>query len=251
MNVDFGKQFLEARTRENISLEKASADTKIRAEYLAKIEEGDLEMGLPEIYARGFINIYAKYLRLDVHQIMSSCPIKPFEVLDSKVKKNAFSAIVSNEKDAEINDQAAVPEITQPKKSLSGAYKKIKNFCFGTPKRMWISLGSILALLLLMIIIPLIHSHHKRTISKTEVTKALATEQEITLASTGNVKVVVRDKITSERIFSGTLGNGEIKKIKYSRPIQVFYDRGEFLLIRQPNNEQLYPQPGRGGLEIK
>ena len=251
MNVDFGKQFLEARTRENISLEKASADTKIRAEYLAKIEEGDLEMGLPEIYARGFINIYAKYLRLDVNKIMASCPIKPFEVLDSKVKKNAFSAIVTNEKDTEVNDQVAVSEMTPPKKSLSGTCKKIKNFCFGTSKRMWISLGTILALLLLIITIPIIHSHQKRTISKAEVTKALATEQEITLASTGNVKVVVRDKTSSERIFSGTLGNGEIKKIKYSRPIQVFYDRGEFLLIRQPNNEQLYPQPGRGGLEIK
>ncbi len=61
----------EARLAKKISLEQAETATKIRAKFLAGIEE-DRYSGLPSVsYAKGFVKNYAEYLGLDSNTVLA------------------------------------------------------------------------------------------------------------------------------------------------------------------------------------
>lgn len=63
--MTIGEKLTEARTRKGISIREAAEATKIRGEYLATMEENAFAINLPEIYKRGFLRNYARYLKLD------------------------------------------------------------------------------------------------------------------------------------------------------------------------------------------
>ena len=60
-----GERLEEARKRKGISLREASEATKIRSDFLGNIEQNKFDFDLPDIYKRGFIKNYARYLRID------------------------------------------------------------------------------------------------------------------------------------------------------------------------------------------
>ena len=59
-----GERLEEARKRKGISIREAAEGTKIRGDYLHKFESNQFDIKLPEIYVRGFLRIYANYLKL-------------------------------------------------------------------------------------------------------------------------------------------------------------------------------------------
>jgi cytoskeleton protein RodZ len=59
-----GERLEEARKRKGISIREAAEATKIRGDYLHKFESNQFDIKLPEIYVRGFIRIYANFLKL-------------------------------------------------------------------------------------------------------------------------------------------------------------------------------------------
>ncbi len=60
-----GKKLEEARNRKGISIREASESTKIRGDFLSAFEEGRFDVNLPEVYLRGFIRVYARFLGID------------------------------------------------------------------------------------------------------------------------------------------------------------------------------------------
>lgn len=66
-----GERLEEARKRKGISLREASEATKIRSDFLGYIEQSKFDFDLPEIYKRGFIGNYARYLKLDPEKILT------------------------------------------------------------------------------------------------------------------------------------------------------------------------------------
>jgi len=68
---NLGAQFLEARKAKGVTLRDAADVTKIRADVLQNIENGNFDFDLPDVYKRGFIRIYAHFLRLDPAAIMT------------------------------------------------------------------------------------------------------------------------------------------------------------------------------------
>lgn len=64
-----GKRFEEARKRKGVSLREAAEATKLRTDYLAGFENDDFDIGVPEIYVRGFIKLYARYLGFDLAEV--------------------------------------------------------------------------------------------------------------------------------------------------------------------------------------
>lgn len=66
-----GERLEEARKRKGISLREAAEATKIRSDFLSNIEQNKFDFELPEIYKRGFIKNYARYLKLDPEKIMT------------------------------------------------------------------------------------------------------------------------------------------------------------------------------------
>ena len=58
-----GERLEEARKRKGISLREAAEATKIRSDFLGYIEQNKMDFSLPEIYKRGFLKNYARYLK--------------------------------------------------------------------------------------------------------------------------------------------------------------------------------------------
>ena len=253
MKGDFESQFTEARTRLSITLEQAASATKIRVNYLMAIEAGDYNSSLPDIYWRGFTRIYAKFLHLDEEEIMKQCPIKTPEVVDKTAHKGLFTSVMDNEREIEEESHGGVNDsvpLAQRTKWLKEMVQKIKS----NKKISIIAFSTIAILLMLVILIKSFSGHRdstKRLAKEAEKVLVDVKESTLSLVATNRVKVVVRSKNTGEKIFVGNLTPGEVKKISYSEPIQVFYENGEHLMIKQADGEQIYPQPGRGGIEIK
>ncbi|HEY1793063.1 MAG TPA: helix-turn-helix domain-containing protein [Opitutaceae bacterium] len=66
-----GERLEEARKKKGISIREAAEATKIRGEYLQKFEGNQFEIGLTDIYTRGFLRGYANYLRLPSDRILA------------------------------------------------------------------------------------------------------------------------------------------------------------------------------------
>jgi cytoskeleton protein RodZ len=66
-----GERLEEARKKKGISIREAAEATKIRGEYLQKFEGNQFEIGLTDIYTRGFLKGYANYLRIPSDRLLN------------------------------------------------------------------------------------------------------------------------------------------------------------------------------------
>ena len=66
----FGEYLRRERKLRNISLEDISEATKISPHLLKAIEEAQLEMLPTEVYVKGFLRAYSKYVGLDDNDVV-------------------------------------------------------------------------------------------------------------------------------------------------------------------------------------
>jgi transcriptional regulator with XRE-family HTH domain len=66
-----GERLEEARKRKGVSIREAAEATKIRGDYLLAMEDNSFEIDLPQIYIRGFLRNYARYLKLDPNKALT------------------------------------------------------------------------------------------------------------------------------------------------------------------------------------
>lgn len=69
---NLGDILKEARTAKGVSIRDAADATKIRGDFLSNMEAGDFNFNLPEIYKRGFLRLYAEYLKLDKDAVLAN-----------------------------------------------------------------------------------------------------------------------------------------------------------------------------------
>jgi len=69
--ASIGEIFAEARRAKGITLKDVEKSIKIRAKYVAAIEENDFKVIPGQAYVVGFINTYANYLGLDGKDLIS------------------------------------------------------------------------------------------------------------------------------------------------------------------------------------
>ena len=69
---ELGDLIRSARERKGVTLEQASADTRIRRAYLDAIEDGDFRIFPGTAYATGFLRNYASYLGLNSDEILQT-----------------------------------------------------------------------------------------------------------------------------------------------------------------------------------
>jgi cytoskeleton protein RodZ len=60
----------EARDQKGITISKASEDTRISKKFLESLEKEDYKIFPAEVYLKGFLRIYAKYLGLNPEEIL-------------------------------------------------------------------------------------------------------------------------------------------------------------------------------------
>jgi cytoskeletal protein RodZ len=67
-----GPALRQARLRQGKSLEEASRETRIRAEYLQALERESFDTFLGDVYVRGFLRSYSGYLGLDADRVLGA-----------------------------------------------------------------------------------------------------------------------------------------------------------------------------------
>jgi cytoskeletal protein RodZ len=77
-----GEILLEAREKKGINLHQAARDTKIKLDYLEKLEANEFGKLIAPTYAKSFLRIYAEYLGVDVKPLLDQfqnlhAPAKP------------------------------------------------------------------------------------------------------------------------------------------------------------------------------
>lgn len=66
-----GERLEEARKKKGITIREAAEATKIRGDYLTKFEGNQFNIGLTDLYVRGFLRNYALYLHLPADRIVN------------------------------------------------------------------------------------------------------------------------------------------------------------------------------------
>ena len=85
-----GAILYEARVAKNISLSDLEARTKIRSQYLAALEQGELDQLPGEVYVRGFLRSYAKAVGLAPDDIMV---LQPTRIVPRKGIEHAIKLV--------------------------------------------------------------------------------------------------------------------------------------------------------------
>ena len=77
MTQTIGQKLKQAREAQRLTLEKASAGTRIRAPYLQALETDDLSAMPAPVQARGFLRNYAEYLGLNLEHLLDEMRAEP------------------------------------------------------------------------------------------------------------------------------------------------------------------------------
>ena len=102
-----GQKLEEARNRKGVSIREAEESTKIRGDYLSAFESSNFKIDLPEVYLRGFIRLYARFLGLDQDSILKDLDLELGKNNSKSVRKSLGS--ISN---LEKNDDANFSKTT-------------------------------------------------------------------------------------------------------------------------------------------
>ncbi len=83
-----GNKLKEKRLQKNLSLQEISKETRIRIEFLKKIENEEFSHNEDHVYNKGFIKIYAQFLGLDPTPLLAIYK-RDFEITKSERKKSS------------------------------------------------------------------------------------------------------------------------------------------------------------------
>lgn len=124
-----GERLEEARKKKGISIREAAEATKIRGDYLQKFESNHFDIGLTEIYTRGFLRNYASFLKLPAERILNDYaalgrgelrPRQPSREIYGRMDISVSTAGESSERAAPPEEGAADAEAARPKQRTSG-----------------------------------------------------------------------------------------------------------------------------------
>ena len=261
-----GERLEEARKRKGISLREAAEATKIRSDFLGCIEQNKMDFDLPEIYKRGFLKNYARYLKLDHDKIMTDYNAQ--QLSKSRLGKKAGSEWFGqmevekaageeslDHSDSEeqpsygrITAKPARPEATETNEGEDETdktfYMKIGLVFVGTLALVFVVFGLIWAIL---------GSSPDDTVEspelsdKTEIsqpadpTLTVVGSNSITLlANGGSVYVTVTQKVDGNLIYRGAIEVDSPLTLDKSGPVEIVFTRGEHLVI-EAGDERFRP----------
>lgn len=72
VGIGIGETLRSEREQQGRSLEEAARDIRVRSDYLRALEEEDFDVFGGDVYAKGFLTSYARYLRLDPEPLLET-----------------------------------------------------------------------------------------------------------------------------------------------------------------------------------
>ena len=285
MPRNFGEILEEARTRQGISIREAADATKIRGDFLQAFESNGGDIPMPEVYRRGFLRLYAEFLKLDQQQIQEAY-IQYHEGSSRHARKQGRETLgrvdVPSEKASKSSSahfsQATLPlanpsrEIDSRKEEPEGEEEEEESLRFldlikwEENKAKYIKTGGIIAASLVAILGVVFLVSKAGNPSATDFNPELSTvasntantaeamprPEEISLIGNGEVHVVVRQEIDKKRLYSGTLDAGKKISLQRQGPVKIHFSNGTNLTIETASGEKVRPaREGIGWIEIQ
>ncbi len=114
-----GERLEEARKKRGISIREAAEATKIRGDYLQQFESNDFDIGLSEIYTRGFLRNYATFLKIPADRILNDyTSLGRSDTRTRQPSREIYGRMdISVASAADANDRAAPPKETTPEET--------------------------------------------------------------------------------------------------------------------------------------
>lgn len=261
-----GERLEEARKRKGISLREAAEGTKIRSDFLGYIEQNKMDFDLPEIYKRGFLKNYARYLKLDVEKIMTDYNAQ--QLSNSRLGKKGgtewFGQMEIKKSEAEASGDQVEPEEAAPYGRISVKsnpqeepteqedeetnktfYMKIGLIFVGTLALVFIVFGLIWAILgsgsadsddISEILKP---AENSELVDGTP--PVIGNTDSIKLVASGNVYVAVKQQSDDQELYRNTMSEGESITLEKVGPVVVLFTAGENLAIEQADKGLIKP----------
>lgn len=274
-----GERLEEARKRKGLSLREAAEATKIRSDFLGSIEQNKFDFDLPEIYKRGFLKNYTRYLKLDVEKILTDYNAQ--QLSNSRLGKKAGAEwfgqmeLKQSEKTEEA-DSAEEPGSSslgrilpkpgkedledkgpEDEESDKTFYMKIGLIFVGTLALVFVLFGLIWAILgsgqseTAVSASPVLRE--APGISETltgATTSEPAPAESVTLTATGNVYVLVKQKDDSKELYRNTMAEGESVTLEKSGSVDILFTAGEFLTIEHGGERMRPSSPGTAKITL-
>jgi len=253
-----GERLEEARKRKGVSLREAAEATKIRSDFLGYIEQNKMDFDLPEIYKRGFLKNYARFLKLDHDKIMTDYNAQQLSNSrlgkkggaewfgQMEIKKGEGEESIDHAESAEPapygriaakptpNEDDDAPEEEEADKTF---YMKIGLIFVGTLALVFVVFGLIWAILGSGD--PEDAADRPDLRDSTEITQPAETTNPAAvdansvtlLANGGSVYVAVTQKSDGQRIYRGSVEIDNPLTLEKSGPVEIRFTRGEHLVI--------------------
>jgi cytoskeleton protein RodZ len=238
---NIGERLEEARKKQAVSIREAAEATKIRADFLVAFESNSMDISLPEVYVRGFLINYAKFLKLDHSKILTD-----YDALQlgrgKAAKKDPREFLGRMDLPAERDNVPEPPPAARGAKSgletaavLDKAlYYKVALF-FG---------GAVLLIIIAVLLVFLFSSSDKPALnpelrdstsagSDAAANVAAVETEEISLIALDDVTVTVTQVLDNQRLFTGTLTKGQTQALSKTGPIRIGYSAGDSLIVEK------------------
>ncbi len=248
-----GERLEEARKRQGISLREAADATKIRGEFLDAMENDSMEIPLQEVYRRGFLINYSKFLKIDPVKILTD--YDALQMGRSKSSKHGRGEYLGHMELPEKEVLTDAPDLS------TRNYQKTKSEAVDWEPYLKAALffgGVVLVIAILVLIVRLIlpgsspqvnpelQESGSATGTATGSELAAIAEEEITLIALDDVTVTVTQISDSRLLFTGTLAKGETKTVKKRGAVRIGYTEGDYLLLQEGEQKYKIGKPGVG-----
>ncbi len=257
-----GERLAEARKRKGISLREAADSLKVSGNILDCFENDHFEIGLPEIFVRGFLKNYAYFLGIDPAKILSD--YGAFKMGESKIAKRDRGELLgrldlpdpgSSSEDFAKGDSAkeeapsswAFPSGGTGTKlaESSGPSNTESKVDYSIYWKLGFAAAAVLLVLVLFIYIiwsvitkpgpdlnpqsPQVVEAAERAADATETQIIQSSEETILLVASGDVDVLVIEKDTEKQLYRGSMAAGDEVKIVKTGPVTIAFSEGKFL----------------------
>ena len=240
-----GERLEDARKQKGISIRESAEATKIRGEYLQKFESNHFDLGLSEIYVRGFLRTYANFLKLPAERILNDYaslghgearPRQPSREIYGRMDVSVASA---NER-AERHDRAtAAPEAAseqraQPKQSRSRTNLPAAPLL---DPALVLKVGKIAAVVVVLLLVVwgikaivggLIN---KPAPTPPPIATQVAAEPKITVIALDAVRVKIATVSDGRVLLDATLSRGQTQELPWPGELYITATAGENLQI--------------------
>ena len=242
-----GERLEDARKRKGTSIREAADATKIRGDYLQKFENNQFDIGLTEIYVRGFLRNYAVFLRLPSERVLNdfsalghgeSRPRQPSREIYGRMDVSVASADEPGERPAAV-DTAAKAEPSRPPqrvpRSPGGSLPAMPSINPALVFKGGIALACIIVVLLLIWIVKSLMGSGDSTAATEHSTAPAITQAPagptFGLLALDTVQVEVSSVADGRILYQGTLAAGQTQTVPWPGELYIRANPGENLKV--------------------